>query len=684
MKNFKDLFDKLFGWLKIDYISHHGNEGNKRIVPSENSALDYHYKVGDFIGQKYEVYDVLGKGGCGIVYLVYSHQTESVLALKTFRNEYLEDIRTRDQFKKEATVWVNLERHPYLVRAYFVEEISGRLFIGMEYIYPDEEGVNSLEGYLQHSLPDFMLSLRWAIQFCHGMEYAYSKGIRCHRDIKPANIMVSQDKTIKISDFGLAGVFDFGTALSKIKLTLRDNKIGLSFQTLDGAVGTPTHMPPEQFINATYCDERSDIYSFGIVLYQMRAAGKVPFLAPLPRNNSSDESFRFWNSMRKLHAEAFVPKLGSRLDHIINRCLEKAPNKRYQSFSELRSDLDSLLKHVTGEVIKPPDLMELEWWEWNNKGGSLNTLGRHEDAMHCFDKAIELNPLGAVTWYNKGHSLYELKKYIEAMRCFDESLKINPRYNAAWNAFGQCLYELGRYEEAIHCYEKALEIDPHLAVAWRSKANSLFFLERNEEAIHCLDKSLEIYPRDSNAWYDKGEQLSRLGRYEEAIRSFEKSLEIDPLNAVSWYNKGVSFARLKHYSEAIACFDKSLEINPQLETAWISKGNSLCSLGRYEEAVLCFEKALEIESQNAKTWFLLGNTLGELGRYQEAIPSYNRALEIDPRDARTWYNKAITEEDLNLNLDAVHSFKNFLKHAPSQDSEQIEYARQRLKELKGK
>ena len=166
------------------------------------------FKKGDFIGQKYEVFDVLGEGGFGIVYLVYSHETKSAYALKTFRDEYIEDIKTRERFRKEAQVWIDLERHPYLVRASFVDEISGRLYIAMEHIASDEPGMNTLDGFLRRRPPDLAQSLRWAIQFCHGMEYAYSKGVKAHRDIKPANIMIDQNKTVKIADFGLAGVLD--------------------------------------------------------------------------------------------------------------------------------------------------------------------------------------------------------------------------------------------------------------------------------------------------------------------------------------------------------------------------------------------------------------------------------------------------------------------------------------------
>lgn len=137
-------------------------------TPEHNLQPGAPYKKGDFIGQKYEVYGILGKGGFGVVYLVYSNQIHEVFALKTFRDKYLADEGVRKRFHKEASVWVELGRHPYLVRAYFVDEVSGRLYIGMEYIAPNEEKLNSLDSYLRQRPPDLAQSLRWAIQICHG------------------------------------------------------------------------------------------------------------------------------------------------------------------------------------------------------------------------------------------------------------------------------------------------------------------------------------------------------------------------------------------------------------------------------------------------------------------------------------------------------------------------------------
>ena len=247
-----DRLLEMLGKMGINVVeSDEKARASEKPLEEKNSAL---YKKGDFIGTKYWVYDVLGMGGFGIVYLVYYHEAKSVFALKTFREEYLEDREAQERFKKEAKIWIDLERHPYLVQAYLVEEISGRLFIAIEYIAPDEDGLNSLDGYLRHKPPDLAQSLRWAIQFCYGMEYVYSKGIRAHRDIKPANIMIGQDKTLKITDFGIAGAI--GQArISGIRMDIRNNTVGFSCQTVEGSgFGTPTHMPPEQFTNAAACD----------------------------------------------------------------------------------------------------------------------------------------------------------------------------------------------------------------------------------------------------------------------------------------------------------------------------------------------------------------------------------------------------------------------------------------------
>jgi serine/threonine protein kinase len=428
------------------------------------------YKKGDLIGRKYEVNGVLGKGGFGVVYLVDSRELGGVYALKTFLDEYLADNEVRKRFQKEASIWVDLGHHPYLVRAYYVDEVSGRLYILMEFISPNKDGLNSLEGYLKLQPPDLAQSLCWAIQVCHGMEYAYSKGVRAHCDLKPANILIDQNKIVKITDFGLASVLGTAGAISGVKLDIEDGRIGLSGQNKEGTgYGTPTHMPPEQFTNAIECDERSDIYAFGIVLYQMMAGGKLPFLAPLPRYDSEEEMARFWRSMHALHRGSPVPRLDSPLFPCTLRCLEKEPTKRYLSFGQLRSDLESLLKRLNGESIQPPQVHDPAFQEWYNKGFSFDKLGRNEDAIRCYDKCLDLNPQYADAWHGKGLNLFVLGRYEEAIDCYDKTMELDPRKADAWNQKGVSLGCLGRYEEAIKCFDKALELDPSYTRARSSR-----------------------------------------------------------------------------------------------------------------------------------------------------------------------------------------------------------------------
>ena len=377
------------------------------------------YQKGDLIGGKYEVHGVLGKGGFGIVYLVYSLRTKDVYAFKTFRDEYLANAQIRERFRKEAHVWVDLERHPYLLRASFVDEIAGRLYIATDYIAPNEEGLNSLEVYLERRPPDLAQTLCWAIQFCHGMEYAYSKGIRCHRDIKPANILIAQDKTVKIADFGLAGIL---APTESVGETGHPYQPGLTMAGI--SFGTPTHMPPEQFTDAASCDEKSDIYSFGVVLYQMAVGGRLPFLAAPPKNDLRDEQMRFWWEMHELHRAAPIPKLDSPLHAVIQRCLAKESNRRYRSFAELRGELETLLHRETGEVFQPVKPEEFAAWEWVNKGVSLHNLGRREEAIRCYDRALEIDPRFANAWNNKALAEEKSGKTKAAIETWRKYLKV--------------------------------------------------------------------------------------------------------------------------------------------------------------------------------------------------------------------------------------------------------------------
>ena len=633
-------------------------EGKDKIEHKKPEGITY--KKGDFIGQKYEVHDVLGMGGLGIVYLVYSHETKDVYALKTFRDEFIEDKQVRERFRKEAQVWIDLDRHPYLVRAYFVDEISGRLFIAMEYIASDQRGLSSLDDYLKRRPPDLAQTLRWAIQFCYGMEYAYSKGIRAHRDIKPANILIGQDKAVKISDFGLAGVVGASKAISGAKLDIQKDKC--AYQTVEGiALGTPPYMAPEQFLNAAACDEGSDIYSFGVVLYQMVTGGNLPFSPEMAGNTSPEMVFQSWYL---LHSKAPIPKLNSALYPVIQGCLSKEKQKRYASFVELRKDLEPLLKSIASEIIIPTGFKELEAWEWNNKGISLCRLHFFEEAIRCFEKTLELDDKQDMAWSNKGNIFLLIGNLEEAIRCCDKALQLNASNVNAWINKVNIFINMGCFDEAFYCCDKALDFNGKDATAWLNKGIIHLNLGHFDQAIYFFDQALHFDPRDTAAWNNKGISLEYLGFFEEAIVCFDKTLEINLRDGSAWNNKGNNLHHLNRLEEAVSCYDKALEFDQQDTRAWNNKGNTLISMGRFEEGMACYDKALEIDPRSSSAMFNKGYSLYQKSYFERAIHCFNEAINFSPQDARAWHFKGLCLYKLNLFNDATAFFDKTIELDP--------------------
>jgi tetratricopeptide (TPR) repeat protein len=246
-------------------------------------------------------------------------------------------------------------------------------------------------------------------------------------------------------------------------------------------------MPPEQFENASRCDERSDIYSLGIIMYQMVSKGRLPFVL---RQKSGD----YWANMHRLHAEAKVPRLASPLFPIIEHCLQKAPNKRYQSFQELRTSLDALLKRETGGVEKAGVAARLAGWELYNRAYSLSSLGHLEEAVAFYDKALEADPENADAWNNRG----------------------------------ACLHKLGRMEDALGSFNRGLACDRENAAILRNLGSSLSNLGRLAEALDALKKAAALEPSNESVWLNLGLVEERLGRPADAVRSFRSFLEKHP------------------------------------------------------------------------------------------------------------------------------------------------------------
>jgi tetratricopeptide (TPR) repeat protein len=548
------------------------------------------------------------------------------------------------------------------------------------------------------------------------MEHAHLKGIRCHRDIKPANIMIGSDSTVKITDFGLAGALGMSKAVSGIRLNVQQGVVGLSGQTMEGTgFGTPTHMPPEQFTDAASCDERSDIYSFGVVLFQMASGGRLPFVAQLPKDASEAESARFWRTMHRLHADHAVPVVVSPLFPVIRHCLEKDPRERFADFAGFRLELVELLLRETGEAVVVPSQEDLAWWEWGNRGLSFSRLGRHEEAIRCYDRVLGAGPREKRSLNNKAVSLNDLGRHAEALKCLAEALELNPGDPGALTNTGITLNHLGRYQEALERLDQALDIAPKATAALTNKGICLDNLGRTDEALRCYDMALAIDRNCQLAWYNKGDALSRLKRFKDAIDCFDEALRVNPVSAVAWHRKALCFAAQDLFDDELSCWRRTLELDPSNAEAWHiralaeeafgrsddaeasfrkflevtdnttgedakrarnwlagheanvlnEKGARMLAEGRNEDALACFDGALGHVSGHPGALANKGYVLSQLGRNAEAIVCLDRAIAVEPRDSYSLYFKGICLYKMHHYAEALPCFRRAIEISPT-------------------
>ncbi len=328
-------------------------------------------KPGMILCDRYEILDVVGAGGMSIVYKARDHRLNRNVAIKVLKPEFSNDKNFVTKFRIEAQASAGLT-HPNIVNVYDVVDDEGIYCIVMELV----EGITLKQYIEQNGRLNMETAINFSIQIASGLEAAHENHI-IHRDIKPQNIIVSKNGNIKVTDFGIAKAASSNTLTS-------------------GAMGSVHYISPEQ-ARGGYSDERSDIYSLGITMYEM-VTGRVPFEGD---NNVSVALMHIQNEM--IPPRQYYPDIYSSFEKIILKATQKKPERRYLTASALIADLKRVQNNPNIDiVVAPTSITNSPTQEWTKedvqaiRNGSANRdlYNQSYDNPPVSQEMGEIRPIG--------------------------------------------------------------------------------------------------------------------------------------------------------------------------------------------------------------------------------------------------------------------------------------------------
>jgi eukaryotic-like serine/threonine-protein kinase len=577
----------------------------------------------------YEIFEKIGEGGMGVVFKARDLRLDRFVAVKMLPDNKFAGPSLRERFLREARTASSLS-HPNIVTIYEVESFEGSHLIVMEYIKGQ-----SLSHILQPRGISLTTALRYAIQVADGIAKAHAVGI-IHRDLKPSNIMVTEDGIVKILDFGLAKRFDSPETDSSAR-TLDDTL------TDSGAVmGSVSYMSPEQALGKPL-DARSDIFSFGVILYEM-FAGVRPFEGKSPMVTLQKIQVEPAPKLRLSRPE--VPEV---LEAIVQKSLEKDLARRCQAMSGVAEDLRSVLTTLT---MTNSSIAQTVSRELTAFGKVFRTILARSAEMKP-EKIIDPSkiPAGNFTtseWTRRGRTIlkrYDRPENIDmAIELFKKAIERDPKFSPAYAGLAESYYRKNSLipdsqwlRLALESSRKAVELDADLAVAHVARGIVLLQSPKEGDAGPELDRALELDPRSSTAHMWMAEYLARKGETQMAEQHYKLSSE---LSREDWnprvyfglylYNNGKYESAATEWEEARKLSDDNALILRGLGAVYLK-------LGRSDDAASVLQRALEVQP-TATIYNNLATLRFAQGRYSDAAAAFTKAVEMVPTGHLYWGN----------------------------------------------